>query len=141
MIQRIQSIWLLLSALCSGLIFLVPLGNSESGQKFFVHGWQTQATEDGNTGVLWMLVLACALLPLPVIFQFRKRARQIKMIWTIVVLNLAMAALLLFAIFETDQAQPGAGFLLIPASAVFLILAIVAISKDEKLIRSADRLR
>ncbi|MBX7201972.1 MAG: DUF4293 domain-containing protein [Bacteroidia bacterium] len=141
MVQRIQSIWLLLSALCAGLVFLVPMGQSPDGLSLYVYGWLSKGTTTNQTDALWLLSLACTLLPLPIIFQFRKRARQKRMVLVLGVLNIVLAALLYFEVSLVAQATISMGILLIPSSVIFLVLAYLAISKDEKLIRSADRLR
>ncbi len=63
------------------------------------------------------------------------------MVLVLGVLNIVLAALLYFEVSLVAQATISMGILLIPSSVIFLVLAYLAISKDEKLIRSADRLR
>jgi succinate-acetate transporter protein len=141
MIQRIQSLWLLLASLCSGLVFLPPLANGMENLQLYMNGWTLNDTVIESTGALWVLALGCALLPLPVIFQFRKRSRQVRMIRVIMLLNLILVLLLSVEIYQAENAKPSPGLILIPAAIIFLFLAAGAISKDDKLVRSADRLR
>lgn len=141
MIQRIQSIWLLLSALCTGFVFLIPLATGNELQRLFVYGLVKDGHVLAEKSFLWGFALACTLLPLTVIFQFRKRPRQIRMIWLIALLNLVLTALALFEIFRLPDYRFSTGIIFLPVSFILLIMAVMAIRKDEKLVRSADRLR
>jgi hypothetical protein len=141
MIQRIQSVWLVLAAISSGLVFLFPLASGSGDLMLYIFGWGSKAHVEIDTGALWVLALGCTLLPLPIIFQFRKRSRQLRMILVILLLNLILAMLTLWEISRDEDANYLPGLLLFPAAMMFQILALRAIRKDEKLIRSADRLR
>ncbi|HBW81313.1 MAG TPA: hypothetical protein DEF78_15590 [Sphingobacterium sp.] len=88
-------------------------------------------------------------LPLFTIFKFKQRKVQLLLIWVEVV------AIILFAVWLYSSASThlatvnqflgagniGVGFFLLPISIIFCALAMGGVRKDEKLIRSADRLR
>ena len=63
----------------------------------------------------------------------------------VVIVNFLLSALIGYFIYKVVIANPGGGFTL-PSAALFLIpilqiLAMVKIYKDERLVKSADRLR
>ena len=90
-----------------------------------------------------------AVFPLYIIFKFRHRKQQIRLIVLEIILVLLFAVWLYVAagtaLAEANQTLSarniGVGFFLLPIGIVFLGMAIGAIRKDEKLIKSADRLR
>jgi len=83
------------------------------------------------------------------IFQFKNRKLQLKLIYAEIVLIclfgiwlIVSASGTLSLINQSIGAQSiGIGFILLPVSILFLAMAAGAIRKDEKLIKSADRLR
>ncbi len=141
MIQRIQSIWLLIAAACAALAFLLPV----YGGKL-----QTQQTKELLTAENYLLAIAAAalaLVPVICIFLFKNRPLQLKLIWLSILLCAVFIAVLFLA---TNNFSQGQNFIsksyklgaLAPIGAlVFLVLAFKAIRKDEKLIKSLDRLR
>lgn len=136
MIQRIQTIWLLLAAAASfGSLKL----SFYSGKK------DTVLFEEltGSTGGFLLLVLsvAVALLSVVSIFLFKNRKLQMRL----ALAGLAVQLAVLFFYFQQAATFTEGNYTLtsifsfvIPA---FLILAVVGIRKDEKLIKSMDRLR
>lgn len=155
MIQRIQSIWLFLAALTLVLMLFLPIAtkvvNGEETQVFtnglhyFVNGKTGKVL---NVDVFIPLIITHSVLILVcffTIFRFKKRAQQKRIaIFTI-------AAITGFAFWCSIYAKElpggiaGANFGLgayLPALAIlFVVLAIFGINKDERLIRSAERLR
>lgn len=136
MIQRIQTIWLLLAAAAS---FASLKLSFYSGKKDAVLFEQLS----GSTGGFLLLVLsvAVALLAVVSIFLFKNRKLQMR---------LALAAMLLQLVVLFLYIQQTAAFLegtytltsvVSFAVPVLLILAVLGIRKDEKLIKSMDRLR
>lgn len=89
------------------------------------------------------------LFPLYIIFKFRQRKQQIQLIVLEIILLLLFGFWLYVsastALTEARQflsaRNIGVGFFLLPVSIVFLGMAMGAIRKDEKLVKSADRLR
>lgn len=157
MIQRIQTIWLLLASVVVFALFLFPYlqfaGVDGMGQALKVSGVfanvEGQVTRIADS---WLLAVATALVgmfPLYIIFQFKNRKKQVRLIW------LEMFAVVLLGVwfyFNGDSimgaddrviglANIGVGFFLLPIVLILLFMAASAIKKDDKLVRSADRLR
>ncbi len=157
MIQRIQTIWLLLASVLMFALFLFPYlqfaGADGLGQALKVSG--TYGIVDGqpvriaNSWLLAAATILIGLFPLYIVFQFKNRKKQINLI------RLAMLAVALLGgwfYFNVDQAMTaagqtlavaniGVGFFLLPLVLILFWMASSAIQKDEKLVRSADRLR
>jgi glucan phosphoethanolaminetransferase (alkaline phosphatase superfamily) len=155
MIQRIQSIYLLLAALCSGLLLAAPLYNIETTTatyQLFLGGLvQTNPKETILTSQPAILAVGIllTLFPLIIFFLYKKRQVQMRLSASAMMANTAMLLLLvgianksIEQITEPHLKETFGGGLLLPAiSIVCLFLANKAIRKDDKLIRSADRLR
>lgn len=157
MIQRIQSVWLLLSGLVLTTLFLFPYVNYIDlvglGKQIYVSGIYTSVNNEAvkqETFILQSIVAVfIAVMPIVLIFLFKDRKRQVKFIY------LQLVLIVLFAIWMYVSANNvlsannqylsanniGIGFFLLPVSIIFLSMALGAIRNDEKLIKSADRLR
>lgn len=145
MIQRKQSIWLLLSALCGAGVFLFDLYKGEMKTGEVLQG-KALTVQEHFPFVLIAVVMS--LLPLVTIFMFRDRKRQVRMAAMGIVANLSFISLMLFTITRWQSATPpllggsyGVGSVLPVISVILLVMAIVGIRGDEKLVRSVDRLR
>lgn len=154
MLQRIQSIFLL-GAMASGLSLLIDPMNlaSVQGDVTLLKSQPESMLDDGvfHTSdhiLLIILVGLTALLSLVSIFQFKNRNRQLTLV-RLTMISFLLLLLLAGFFFYQDYSQLNAGSLfdvgigaLAPVVGIlFSILAIRAIRKDEKLIRSMDRLR
>ena len=156
MIQRIQSVYLLIAGIALGVMFLFPL----MGYYGELHTYQFNLLEMQNlvpdsigvfnalfTLPLLAVVIFIIILAITAIFLFKNRRLQLKLTRINILLNL----ILIIAVFVgysryiqsvikvEEQFKTGAFLPLI--SLVFLVLAYRGIKKDEELIRSADRLR
>jgi drug/metabolite transporter (DMT)-like permease len=136
MIQRIQTLWLLLASICAFASVKLPFyfGSLE------VPGPTINITPYDNF-MLLVFVIATALMGLVTIFLFSNRSLQIKM--CIVGLVLSLANLMHYFLFMKNFKTGGLSLysilsFLVP---VFFILAIRSIYKDQKLLKSLDRLR
>ncbi|MGO1243598.1 MAG: DUF4293 domain-containing protein [Sphingobacterium sp.] len=157
MIQRIQTIWLLLASIVLFGLFVFPYVNFIDlvglGKRILVTGTFSSVNNESvrkTTTVLLALVSGfVALLPFVAIFLYKNRKNQIKVVGLIIVLIVLLgvwmfsnAASQLAGISQSIQASNiGVGFFLLPVAIILLAMAIGAIRKDEKLIKSADRLR
>ena len=144
MIQRIQTIYLILAVLVSGgLIFIFSLWSNVSGVEIF-------ATDQLNNDNIYMMVipvlfLLSALMSFAAIFFFKNRKTQIVMNRLNIVINFFLLGIIVFLLLtlpgETAVSEKGIGSFLPLAAILFLVLANKAIIKDEKLVKSVDRLR
>ena len=144
MIQRIQTVYLLLSLACSVLLFFLPVWQAPEG--YTGEGLDTI----GATSYLFLLPVAGLLVisHLASIFLFKKRKRQkqfctgnillylIFLLLSLVVLQLEHQIFQRFTLyrFQWGAALPFLGI-------IFNILARNGIRKDEALVRSMERLR
>lgn len=157
MLQRIQTIWLLLAALVLLGLFVFPYVSYIDlvglGKRILITGEYGAVNNEivKKEGYILQTIAAIVLILIPIvtIFQFRNRKLQLKMIYAEIIL-ISLFALWLFLaasdtlslINQTINAQNiGVGFFLLPVSIIFLAMAIGGIRNDDKLIKSADRLR
>ncbi|HEX8607858.1 MAG TPA: DUF4293 domain-containing protein [Pedobacter sp.] len=152
MIQRIQSIWLLLASLTIFLLLAIPVASSTEGSKeFWIQARGLYQNQNGTNSKLdsftplTISVIAVGVMCIVVIFSFKRRAVQKRLCVALI----ALVASLSFWTFTYVQKIPGglanatynAGIALPILAIVFCALAIRGITKDEQLLRSADRLR
>ncbi|MBT8271506.1 MAG: DUF4293 domain-containing protein [Flavobacteriaceae bacterium] len=136
MIQRIQTIYLLLTAgISGGLSFAFNLWKTVEDVLFFA-----------KDELLFLgLFLASAGLALWSIFMFKNRKLQFVLGRLNIILNLILLGLFVYWSLnlsgETEVSEKGIGIILPVFSIVFLALANRAIKKDEDLVKSVDRLR
>ena len=151
MIQRIQSLYLFLAAVALGLIFFFPLANLSNSQDliiFNLNGFSRfSVLEQVTTWPLMFLNAVTILLTLCVIFLYKKRPLQIKLTRIALMVNLAFIALVYFVYGDHLAKQIkmdvnyeiGSVFPLV--ALIFHVLAIYAINKDDRMIKSIDRIR
>lgn len=145
MIQRKQSIWLLLAALCSVGVFLFPLYKGEIKAGDVLQGKALMVPEHFP---FVLIAAVMSLLPLVTIFMFRDRKRQVRMSAMGIVANSSFIALMLVTVTRWQSATPpvlsgsyGVGSVMPVMAIILLVMAILGIRGDEKLVRSVDRLR
>lgn len=136
MIQRIQTIYLLLSAAVSaGLIFVFHLWTNTNDVPVYA-----------KDEYLYLgLFLGSALLSLIAIFNYKNRKFQFVLGRLNIILNFILLGFFVYQSLkvsgETAVSEKGIGMLLPIVSIVLLALANKAIKKDEDLVKSVDRLR
>ena len=141
MIQRLQSVWLLLAAICAFITYTLVLyaGTLADGTQLIF--------ALGDHFLLVAYIIALGLLCLICIFLFKNRKLQFRLTVFALVLTIGYLVLQYFRIeqFKADNAiQTGSyqvAALLPILMVVFLFLAARGIRKDEKLVKSLDRLR
>ncbi|MEQ7798904.1 DUF4293 domain-containing protein [Pedobacter sp. ASV1-7] len=155
MIQRVQSIWLLLATLALICLLFLPLltktlDNIEyriytTGQYQHVKVGTAEGIKTEISIVPMALNIAAALFCFASIFLFRNRSMQKKVILVAILIIIALSVL---CGINTQQLPGGtSGISLEPGTflpliaIVFSMLAIGGIKKDEQLLKSADRLR
>jgi hypothetical protein len=156
MIQRLQSVYLLLSGLSLVLMFFFPIAwyyGELHTLTFFVHRIvdHVPASEplfDSSFTILPLLfTLLLAVMPVAIIFSFKNLDRQLKLTRIHMMLLLVFIALLFF--YYTDAiatkagttAQYSFGVFLPLIALVFNYMAQRGIGGDIRLIRSSDRIR
>jgi peptidoglycan/LPS O-acetylase OafA/YrhL len=137
MIQRIQTVYLIIVLVLGGLLFKLPV------YYFDATKFQTQTMVEQY---LFPIAAGICIACVAAIFTFKKRKVQKNFCRILLLLELAFLAAGL--IVTRMQSVPGFDFhevrwgaLLPVISIVFILLAIRGINKDEELIRSMDRLR
>ncbi|HOS47523.1 MAG TPA: DUF4293 domain-containing protein [Bacteroidia bacterium] len=160
MIQRIQSVYLLVYAILGGLILTMPVyslipGETSVDQSIYHFSMVSVVqTLNGQSNVIqhsWFLVLMvstqviCAVLTL---LAFKDRKRQMRLCRLLMFWPIAIIGMLIKGTLELrEMADPGHILRFGFASPSLLILSILAflafkgVKKDDALVRSADRLR
>jgi len=147
MIQRVQSIFFLLAALCFGGEFLVAFAKSASTLKGL---FSDQLYNLYDHPALLAICGLGAAVSLATIFLFKNRPLQKKLGYLIITLAtlLPIVAILLYmndsqAMSDTNQVEiaDSAGLYLPLGMILFAGLAVRGVSKDDKLVESMDRLR
>ncbi|MFZ6025320.1 MAG: DUF4293 domain-containing protein [Bacteroidota bacterium] len=135
MIQRVQTLWLLAASICGFATLKMP---------FYVGSVGTTAAEEftaSSNMLLMILSVAAAIVALVDIFLYNNRPLQFR----IGLSGLAVSVLNIILYFiYTKKYDIGAITLTAVFSfaiPVFFLMAIIAIRKDEKLVKSVDRLR
>lgn len=144
MLQRIQTVYLIAAALISGLLsFWVPFWRDASGEMLFLMDLiQMEAVYDHSVPMLFML---SAFISVVSIFLFKRRRRQIISNRINIVINFLLLGIIVYRLLnlpgEMNISEKGIGVFMPLLIIVLLALANKAIIKDEKLVKSVDRLR
>jgi len=167
MLQRIQSIFLLLALLANLSILFLPVWSFSSGQNSeTLNGLLIQATvgaeaeseemtafDHGNINKLLAhsavlgLSIVSAILLLVTIFLYNNRKRQKSLAYLCIVLTmmLLLSTVLLTqlgpSLIQAPEGSPSYGFFMPVAGILLTWLAISRIQKDEDLVNSLDRIR
>jgi len=130
MIQRIQSIFFLLSALASLLIiFIAPVLSNEDGLLYLYNDFP----------YLRILLFVSAFISIYAIFQYKNRNKQ-RLLSSLSRLMITFFYLVVLLVYrEKFNFESGLFLCIIPF--LLLFLASFFIKKDEKLIKDADRIR
>lgn len=139
MIQRIQSIYLLLAAIASSTLFGLPFVTATAQPEGLL---QDGAFDISDHLGLMILTVLIAVVAVGTIFLYKNRVLQMNLGKLNIVL---LVALLGFAawLYSSIQVDTNFGAGLVVPIVVFVLtfLANRSIYKDERLVRSADRLR
>jgi len=154
MIQRIQSVYLLVVTILSVIVLFSPVSFIATSSTVFdlsYKGITSTPPLDALQLNTWPLTLIAALIPLIAfssIFLYKKRKLQVRLnIINFLLIDVFYVVMLAFMwLADTRLGLPSRwGYHLaasLPAiNMVFTFLAIRSIQKDEKLVRSLDRLR
>jgi uncharacterized protein DUF4293 len=145
MIQRKQTLWLLIAALLNACVFLLGIYRYH----VLVNGVDTvKELVVGDNYPTIIIAVAMTLIPLVTLFMYSNRKRQMRMTAYAMVAEAAFIFALLVRVNKLSSLVPPPtsgsywiGSILPVAAMVFLFMAISGIRKDEKLVKSLDRLR
>ena len=130
MIQRVQSLFFFFSAICSvTIVYAFPVLQDESTSYLLKEHFADAR----------LFVFLSVALSVFAIFQFKNRKRQ-QLIAYVARLMITIAFLLIVFLHRKDEAV-GLGMILLIVPFISLIVANFFIKKDEKLVKSADRIR
>ena len=136
MIQRIQSLWLLLASACAFATFKFSYYSGTKLNDIALH-------ELNATGTLLLMITTIAVggLALFNIFLFKKRTLQLRLC----VLGILLEAVLIFLYYREVKIFTQGTYSLTAILHSIIVLAFVlaarSINKDEKLVKDSDRLR
>ena len=137
MIQRIQTIYLFLAFVVTGvLLFFIPLWTMTDSKEYFFMQSQVYTVLLGLTTTLTLLSIV----------SYKKRQTQFVANRLNIILNLVLLGLFVYHSLNLSGETPavsekGIGMFLPVVAIVLLVLANKAIKKDEDLVKSVDRLR
>jgi len=155
MIQRIQTLYLLLTILTSGLFLTGSFleFRNDTGELIKITFMGIYRSVGGNGFELTLklipmtvLILLIPLLSAVTVFLYKKRKLQLKAASVIIVIAIVLIILTVYYVFivisrfKVDLVMTIKMFLPVVIM-LFAILAFRAIKKDEDLVRSYDRLR
>jgi uncharacterized membrane protein len=143
MIQRIQSLYLLIAGIISGGLTLVfSLWSSEASITYALDLLSAEATLQKIVPVLFYV---SAILSVVTIFMYKNRKQQFVLGRINILTNLFLLGVLVYLSLtlsgETSVSEKGIGMFLPVITIVLLVVANKAIKKDEDLVKSVDRLR
>jgi len=155
MLQRVQTIWLFFATAAIFSLFLFPyiqvVDTDGIAKVLKVTGvYQNiggQVVQTQPFTILTIATVILGLLPFVIIFFYQDRKKQVAICYV------AIVAILGFSFWLVQSAKQvlgnvtlqvsnyGIGVILPSLAILFILLALKGIRKDEKLIKSADRLR
>jgi len=139
MIQRIQTVWLFLSALCAAFTYKYPF---YSGNIVGKDNFQRYEKLDASSNFL-LLIFTGVLIAgaIVIIFLYKNRKQQLWL--TIAAAGLSIINIIIYfsELKKFISGNMSLAAVLAFAIPVFLLLAASGIWKDEKLVKSLDRLR
>jgi hypothetical protein len=155
MIQRIQTLYLLLVVVLTTVTFFSPVAGLQHAEQAAIYEMSYRGLFEMNVSGnnmlanTWMLTALMALIPLLsfiTIILFKKRMLQIRLIIFNIVLMAGFYGLMFIYLWQYGKSLEASLYLEIPAAfplvgIILSIMAIRAIGKDEALIKSLNRIR
>jgi hypothetical protein len=137
MIQRIQTIYLFLAFVITGVLpYFIPLWTLSNGKEYLFMHSQAYTVAYGLSTTLSIIS----------IISFKKRQNQFVINRLNIILNLILLGLFVYRSLNLSGetlavSEKGIGMFLPIVAIVLLVFANKAIKKDEDLVKSVDRLR
>ena len=144
MLQRIQTIYLLIAILLAGPVaFLVPFWAGSEDELVFLN--TLLQTEELSLMVIPAAFIVSAIIAVLTLLSYKNRTKQIIYNRLNIVINFLLLGIIVYGLLslpgENQFSEKGIGVFIPIAVIVFLALANKAILRDEKLVKSVDRLR
>lgn len=131
MIQRIQSIYLLVATIATSLIaFKVPI--------YTLNERSFMAQDDTK---MFILTIVGALFSLFGLFMFKNRKFQMKLIRLTILIQMIIGVRLFMVFNNFEVVLNNTLLFLVAFTLIALIMAYRSVKKDEDLVRSVDRIR
>ncbi|HEX7903356.1 MAG TPA: DUF4293 domain-containing protein [Chitinophagaceae bacterium] len=140
MIQRQQTLWLLLASVGAFLTFQFPF---LTGTKIITAQTQpvVEELDAGSTLFLLLLTVVSLILSTVTIFLFKDRKMQLKLSLTGIVLSVIILVLYILEMQKFEKTTLALYCILPLLVVVGYIMAFRGIRHDEKLVKSLDKLR
>jgi len=139
MIQRIQTIFLTLAAICGGLLLYLPIFKAQSV------GVAVSYVYVRDQFVLEIIDVVAIIFCLVNIFFYKNRVQQMKNCFIIIAVNILLLVLIGVTIYMNKKVIPDGSFQLscfLPiVAAICAFMAFRSIRKDEELVKSMNRMR
>jgi len=139
MIQRVQTVWLFLAALFAALTYKFPFYSGNIINKENVHLFEK--LKASNNFLVLIFTAALVAGTIFIIFMYKNRKQQMRLTTAaagLSIINIILYFTELKKFVSGNMSLTSVFALAIP---VFLVLAINGMWKDEKLVKSLDRLR
>lgn len=156
MIQRIQSVFLLVAAIVTVILLFIPIGDIYTAEAQYTFTCFNVHLPDGkvimSTLYIALILIASACISLYAIFKYKDRMKQTRIV-SLNMLVFLVAIILMIWVFpdflfqrkgllqEGDIFRFNYWIMIFVLPPVCMFLANRFIRKDERLVRSADRLR
>ncbi len=146
MIQRIQSIFLFLASGALFGLFGIPFATSEQTDTAL---FADQVYNLFDNPLLIAFAALAGLIAFINIFLFKNRSLQMKLGYLTITLSILLLVLAIFFVFQSAQQDATSieiqenylGLAMPVIAIIFVLLANRSINKDNKLVKSMDRLR
>jgi len=136
MIQRIQSVWLLLASICAFLTFKLPYYSGS-----IADGTYQQLTGTTGGNAILIITALVSLLALVTLFLYKQRVLQLRLCVAAVLLEAVLIFLYYSKVKAFTQGSYSLTSMLHSAIILLFVIAGQAINKDENLVKKSDRLR
>lgn len=154
MIQRIQTVFLLIAIVLISFMFFAPLANFTDAHgkvyemiynRFYSVGNSPEKYSEKLNMFIYLIMAIIGVLIITLL-SYKKRIIQIRLCTVSILLMVFLEIVVIFYFYQIKNmiggtSAPGWGLIFPIASAAFTYLAMRAITKDEALVRSLDRLR
>ncbi len=138
MIQRKQSLWLLVSATFAFLQIKFPVYH---GEKLVANVLKYTELNAATNIIQLIITVALAVISLVTIFMYKNRSHQIKFSFIALFLSLGNIYFYWYLIKDFTQGNYSITIIFTVTVPILIIMAIVGIYRDQRLVKSLDRLR